>query len=122
MRAVLEAETAGDPDALLAVEVYLHRLRREIAGMAAAMDGLDAIAFTGGVGERSAEIRARAAAGLSFLGVAIDEAVNAEASPDADIGLGGASVRAFVVEAREDLQIAREVRQVLAQPDPEGTR
>ena len=110
MRAVLEAEKAGDPDAQLAVEVYLHRLRREIAGMAAAMDGLDAIAFTGGVGERSPEIRARAAAGLSFLGVALDEGVNAAAAPDAEIGRDGAPVRAFVVEAREDLQIAREVR------------
>ena len=122
MRAVLEAEKAGDPDALLAVEVYLHRLRREIAGMAAALDGLDAIAFTGGVGERSPEIRARAATGLSFLGVEIDEAVNAAAAPDAEIGRAGAAVRAFVIEAREDLQIAREVRQVLDQPDPEGTR
>jgi acetate kinase len=122
MRAVLEAEKAGDPDAQLAVEVYLHRLRRETAGMAAAMDGLDAIAFTGGVGEHSAEIRARAAAGLSFLGIALDEGVNAAAAPDAEIGSEGAPVRAFVVEAREDLQIAREVRSLLEQPDPEGPR
>ena len=86
------------------------------------MDGLDAIAFTGGVGERSPEIRARAAAGLSFLGVALDAAVNAEAAPDAEIGRAGATVRAFVVEAREDLQIAREVRLVLDQPETEGTR
>ena len=120
MRAVLQAEEAGDPDARLAVEVYVHRLRREIAGMAAAMDGLDALAFTGGVGERSPEIRGRAAAGLSFLGVALDEGANAEASPDAEIGRDGAPVRAFVVEAREDLQIAREVRRVLDQSDPGG--
>ena len=120
MRAVLDAEAAGDADAHLAVEVYVHRLRREIAGMAAALDGLDAIAFTGGVGERSPEIRARAAAGLSFLGVALDERANAEATPDAEIGSAGAPVRAFAIEAREDLQIAREVRRVLTQSDSGG--
>ena len=119
---MLQAEEAGDPDARLAVEVYVHRLRREIAGMAAAMDGLDAIAFTGGVGERSPEIRARAAAGLSFLGVALDEGANAAAAPDADIGRDGAPVRAFVIGAREDLQIAHEVRGLLDQPDSGGTR
>jgi len=120
MRGVLDAEAAGDADARLAVEVYVHRLRREIAGMAAALDGLDAIAFTGGVGERSPEIRARAAAGLSFLGVALDERANAEAAPDAEIGRPAAPARAFAIEAREDLQIAREVRRVLTQPDSGG--
>jgi len=117
MRAVLEAEDAGDANARLAVEVYVHRLRREIAGMAAAMDGLDALAFTGGVGERAAAIRERAAADLGFLGVELDAAANAAAEPDAEIGRAGAPVRAFVVEAREDLQIAREVARVLDAED-----
>jgi len=120
MRGVLDAEAAGDADARLAVEVYVHRLRREIAGMAAALGGLDAISFTGGVGERSPEIRARAAAGLSFLGVALDERANADARSDAEIGRAGAPVRAFAIEAREDLEIAREVRRVLTQSDSGG--
>ena len=114
MRAVLEAEQAGDGDAGLAVEVYLHRLRAGIAAMAAAMDGLDVLVFTGGIGERSAPIRERAAAGLSFLGVALDLGANAAAEPDAEVGAPGAAVRVLVVEAREDLQIARDVRRVLA--------
>jgi acetate kinase len=113
MRAVLAAEEQGDQAAHLAVEVYLHRLRAEIGAMAAALDGLDAIVFTGGVGERSAAIRARAAAGLSFLGVSVDEAVNDAPELDADIGAPDAAVRAFVVAAREDVQIARDVRRVL---------
>jgi acetate kinase len=113
MKAVLDAEQAGDAGANLAVEVYLHRLRAGIASMAAAMDGLDVLVFTGGVGERSAQIRERAAAGLSFLGIALDPAANAGA-PDVEIGDAGARVRALVVEAREDLQIARDVRKVLA--------
>jgi acetate kinase len=112
MKAVLEAEAAGDEQAALAVGVYLHRLRAAIASIAAPMAGLDALVFTGGVGERSAPIRARAAAGLGFLGIAIDAERN-EQTPDAEIGTADAVVRAFVIEAREDLEIAREVRRVL---------
>ncbi len=114
MKAILEAEQAGDPDAALAVGVYLHRLRASIAAMAAAMDGLDAIVFTGGVGERAPSIRARAADGLSFLGIGIDPAANGGGAPDRVIGAAGAAVQALVVEAREDIEIARGVRSVLA--------
>ena len=53
----------------MAIEVYVHRLRREIAAMAAAMNGLDALVFTGGIGEHNPAIRAAAAAGLGFLGI-----------------------------------------------------
>jgi acetate kinase len=117
MKAVLEAEVAGDANARLAVEVYLHRLRAEIAAMTAALGGLDVLVFTGGVGERAAPIRARAAQGLEFLGVAVDAARNDSAEPDADIGSG--PVRTFVIAAREDLEIARGVRSVLALEDHE---
>ena len=113
MREVLAGISRGEVDARLALDIYVHRLRGSIASMAAAMDGLDALVFTGGVGERAPEVRAAAAAGLGFLGVAIDPARNQQASADADIGSDGAPVRALVVEAREDLQIAREVRGLL---------
>ncbi len=111
MKAILEAEAAGDDTAHLAVEVYLHRLRGEIARMAAALGGMDVLVFTGGVGERAAAIRARAAEGLAFLGVEIDAARNDVAEPDADIGSG--RVRAFAIAAREDLEIVRGVRSAL---------
>jgi acetate kinase len=116
MREVLARAAADDKDALLGREVYLHRLRACAAGMAAAMDGLDAIVFTGGVGENSAEIRSRATAGLGFLGVRLDERRNrgGEHGDDWEIGADGAAVRAFVIAAREDKQIAAEVRSVLA--------
>jgi acetate kinase len=113
MRAILEAEDHGDADAGLAVGVYLHRLRGAIASMTAAMDGLDAVVFTGGVGERSTSIRARAAEGLGFLGIEVDAERNRQ-SPDAEIGAPGARVRVFVIEAREDLQIVRAVRLALS--------
>ncbi len=114
MRAVLAAEGQGDGAAALAISVYLHRLRGAIAAMAAAMGGLDALAFTGGVGENSAPVRQRAAQGLAFLGVRIDADLNPGAG-DREITAAGASVRTFVCEAREDLQIAAEVRAVLGQ-------
>ena len=114
MREVLAGVDRADPDSTLALDVYVHRLRAGIAAMAAALGGLDTLVFTGGVGERSAPVRAAAAAGLRFLGVTLDQARNDAAAGDADIGAAGAAVRALVVEAREDLEIARQVRAVLA--------
>ena len=105
--------SAGDEPARLARDVYVHRLRAEIAAMVAALGGLDALVFTGGVGERSSEIRAQAAAGLVFLGVAVDGARNDETHADGDIGAHGAAVRTLVLTAREDLEIARQVRTLL---------
>jgi acetate kinase len=114
MREVLERAGAGEPRAVLGRDVYVHRLRAAVAGMAAALGGLDALVFTGGVGERAAEIRSRAAAGLGFLGVALDGDANRAAVPDAEITAAGAPARTFVIEAREDLEIAAGVRAVLA--------
>jgi len=117
MRAVLEAEHAGSAAAHLAIEVYCHRLRALSAAMAAALGGLDAMAFTGGVGEGSAEIRRRVSEPLSFLGVVLDLTRNeAIDESDAEVGTPGAPVRVFVVHAREDLEIARETRAVLGAP------
>jgi acetate kinase len=117
MRDVKAAALAGDPSAAAAIEVYLHRLRREIAAMAAAMNGLDALVFTGGVGEHDPAIRAGAAAGLEFLGVALDEERNQAAvgdAGDADLSVtGAAGVRTFRITAREDAEIAGQARGVL---------
>jgi acetate kinase len=112
MRDVHAAAQAGDPRARLAVEVYLHRLRREIAAMAAAMDGVDVLAFTGGVGEHQPPIRAGAAGGLGFLGVSIDPDRN-QAVADADITGPAGAVRVLVITAREDLEIARQARELV---------
>jgi acetate kinase len=117
MRVILQAEADGDADSALAIGVYLHRLRAGIASMAAAMGGLDALVFTGGVGEHAAPIRERCAAELGFLGVALDRAADEGATGDREIGADGAQVRTLVIEAREDVEIARGVRQVLA-PSP----
>jgi acetate kinase len=114
MREILDRAGSGDPSARLALAVYVHRLRAGIAAMAAALDGLDALVFTGGVGEHSIEIRAQAAAGLGFLGVSVDRARNAGSQADREIGAQGAPVRTLVLTAREDIEIARQVRATLA--------
>jgi acetate kinase len=113
MREVLARAHAGDEDARLARDVYVHRLRAGIAAMTATLGGLDALVFTGGVGERSAEIRTRAADGLGFLGVDIDEEQNAVMEGDREITAGGAQARTLAVQAREDVEIARQVRLVM---------
>jgi acetate kinase len=102
-----------DEAATLALGVYVHRLRAGIAAMTASLGGLDALVFTGGVGENSPEVRRRAVAGLGFLGAQLDEERNAAADGDADIGAPDSSVRSLVIAAREDLEIAGQVRAVL---------
>jgi acetate kinase len=110
MREVLARD---DDEARLALGVYLHRLAAGVAAMAAALTGVDALVFTGGVGERSAAIRARAAERLAFLGIALDATRNADAHGDAVIGADTAPARVAVVAAREDLEMARRTRDVL---------
>jgi len=120
MREVEAAADRGEPDARLAIDVYIHRLAAGIAAMSAATGGVDVLAFTGGVGEHSAAVRRRAAGRLAFLGVAIDHQRNdmfhGDGDADADITSAGATVRTLVITAREDLQIAREARRLLATP------
>ncbi len=112
MREVLARVEGGDSAASLAFEVYLHRLRAGIAAMVAALEGLDVLVFTGGVGEHSAPVRAHAASALAFLGIQVDTERNQAATPDAELSAAGARVRTLVLAAREDLEIARQVRAV----------
>ena len=115
MRAVLAAERDGRADAVLAVEVWLHRLRAAVAAMAAALGGLDVLVFSGGIGERSAGLRARAVDGLGFLGLALDPTANAAADPDGetDVSAAGAPARTLVVHSREELVISAQVRDLI---------
>jgi acetate kinase len=119
MREVVAGAAAGGRDARLALDVYIHRLRAGIAAMAAALGGLDVLAFTGGVGENSPVVRSEAAAGLGFLGVRLDAGRNAAradngSAGDREISHVDASVRSFVIAAREDIEIAAQVRAVLS--------
>src|SRR5205823_6164476 len=96
---VEELERSIDPAAYLALAVFVHRVAAAIGAMAVSLGGLDAIVFTGGVGERSPSVRTGVADRLAFLGVELDAARNTAAEPDADIHAG--TVRVVVVRARE---------------------
>ena len=112
---ILAAAGAGTPDAQLALDVYLHRLRVGIAAMTASLNGLDGLVFTGGVGENSAIVRQWATEGLQYLGLTIDHEKNCEQVGDRVISPTDGVVPVVVVVAREDIQIAREVRSLLGQ-------
>jgi acetate kinase len=107
MREVVERTARGDADAVLAFDVYTHRLRREIGAMTAALGTADLCVFTGGIGEHAPAVRAAS-------GLTIDPAANTATIGDGEISVPGARMRTFVVTAREDLEIAREVRAVVA--------
>ncbi len=113
MREILAGAAAGDAAARLARDVYLHRLRAGIASMAAALGGLDVLVFTAGVGEHSAEIRTDTVEGLAFLGLVLDAAANERGIHDRTISATGSPADIFVIEAREDLEMAANVRRVL---------
>jgi acetate kinase len=114
LREVLAAEQAGDDRARLALDVYCYRIRKYIGAYFAALDGLDGLIFTGGVGENAPLIRSRVCQGLDKLGIAIDPEANDRALEEiSEIGCSGHSVRVLAVRTNEELQIARETLSVL---------
>jgi acetate kinase len=123
LRDVLAARDLGDERARLAVDVYIHRLRFHIGAMLGALGGLDAVVFTAGVGEHSAEIREAALRPFAFLGVQLDDERNRRAQPDSQISGDGSGVRVLVIGANEEWAIARAADQLArarrpALPDP----
>lgn len=124
-----ELETAaanGDQQARLAINVFAHRARKYIGAYAATMGGVDALAFTGGIGENSAAMRARILQRLEFMGVMIDEDKNMDASVQADnqyavISTPNSRVDVIVVKTNEELMIARETQRVAIAKQSKGT-
>jgi acetate kinase len=108
MRTLLASDL---PAAREAVDLFVYRIGRELGSLAAALGGLDALVFTGGIGEHAAEIRARVCREAGWLGVALDEAANAQDGPR--ISRPGAGTSAWVIPTDENLMIARHTRQVL---------
>jgi acetate kinase len=116
LREVLAKEQAGDERARLALDVYCYRIRKYIGAYFVALDGLDALVFTGGVGENAPLIRSRICKGLEKLGIRIDPEANDRALEDiSEIGHSGYSVRVLAVRTNEELQIARETLSVLTE-------
>jgi acetate kinase len=108
LREVEAAMRQGDARARLAFEIFVHRLCAGIGAMAASLEGVDALVFTAGIGENSAEVRAAAGRRLQWLGVEVDASRNG-AEGDRDIAAAGSRVRVLVVNTHEEREIAREV-------------
>ena len=104
----LEAAAAsGNHDAALALAVFTYQVRKTIGAYAAAMGGLDALAFTGGIGENSARLRAACCRGLDFLGLKIDPQRNVEGSGERTVSAADSSVTVFALPTNEELIVAR---------------
>jgi len=116
MREILAAMQQGHVRAGLAFDIYVHRLQAGIGAMAAVLGGMDALVFTGGVGENSPEVRETTCSNLLFLGVSLDQAANAQPSLDQDIAASDSPVRVLVIRAQEDWAIAKECWKLAAVP------
>ena len=110
---VEELERSTEPAAALALDVFTHSVAAAVAAMTTSLGGLDALVFTGGVGENSSFVRARVCERLRFLGIELDADANESAVPDADVATGGSAVRVLVVAAREDVVAARAARRLV---------
>jgi acetate kinase len=120
-RAVEAAADGGNDRARLAIEVFVHRLRKYVGAYAAVLGGADAIVFTGGIGENSARVRAAVCDGLLYMGVGLDGELNRAARPRAaggvvDVAAPRSPTRVLVVATDEEKMIAREVVRVIAGP------
>ena len=102
----------GDPRAMLVESMFCHQLTKYIGGFAAAMGGLDAVVFTGGIGENNPQYRTRVAANLRFLGTDIDENANAKRGEELEISVPGSKVRMFVIPTNEELMIAQDTKEI----------
>ena len=113
LRLVLAAADEGLPRARLAYESFVWSLRRAIGAMAGVLDGVDALVFTGGIGENSARVRADASAALGFAGLRIGADLDAAGTADRRISSADSRVSVLVVHAREDLVVLQEVLRLL---------
>jgi acetate kinase len=106
-RTLVERRKAGDAEAGLAFDVTVHRIRKYVGAYAAVLGRLDALAFTGGIGERSAEVRAAVVEGLGVLGLRLDAASNAEGPAERRVSADDSSSQVWVVPTDEEREIGR---------------
>jgi len=103
---------SNEPRAKLAVDLFVYRICRELGSLAAALEGLDALVFTGGIGERSAPIRAQVCDRLAWLGISVDGTANEKGGPRINAPDGPTAV--WVIPTNEELMIARHTQRVIA--------
>jgi len=115
VRDLEQAASGGNTDAALALDVFAYQVKKTIGAYAAAMGGLDALAFTGGIGENSPQLRSSCSAGLEFLGVRLDPARNERGQGDRIISSDDSAVSIVALAANEELIVARRAYALLAQ-------
>ena len=113
MRQIMTAVRQGNERAKLAFDMFVHRLRQGIAAMAASIQGIDVLIFTGGIGEHSADVRAATCEGLAFLGVRLDPDKNAASPADHQISVADSPVQVLIIRAQEDWAIAQACARLL---------
>jgi acetate kinase len=114
MREVIQASNEGNPTARLALEVYCYRIKKYIGAYAAAMNGLDCVVFTGGVGENSVNVRRLTCDNMDFLGIKLDQALNEKTrATETDISAADAGTRTLVIPTNEELVIARDTKRLM---------
>jgi acetate kinase len=107
MRVVVEAMDQGHPQATLAVDVFIHRLRREMGAMIASLGGLDVVVFTAGIGENKSLVWQRACEPFEFLGLRLKDGELGRAKDDQDIAAADSRVRVLVIHTQEEWAIAQ---------------
>jgi acetate kinase len=113
MREILTEMANGDRKARYAFDVFCYRVKKYIGAYAAAMGGLDAVVFTGGIGENSPDVRKECCSGLEFLGIAFDDAANTSGTQEGMITTGDAATAVLVVPTNEELVIAMDTRDIV---------
>jgi acetate kinase len=108
MREIIAKIKKQDPHARLAFDIYVYRLKQAIGALTAAMDGLDTLCFTGGIGENSAEVRQQVADGLQYFKIKVAQSKNLNSNQDSEISSTDSKVKVFVIHDREDWWIAKE--------------
>ncbi len=116
MREIIEAAAGGNNTAQLALDVFCYRLKKYVGSYAAAMGGIDALVFTGGVGENSADVRRKTCEGLEFIGLQVDNDKNTAAKgKETDISVDDARGRVLVIPTNEELVIARDTHRIVSE-------
>jgi acetate kinase len=110
MRTLVKAIADGNTQAQLAVDIYIHRLKKAIGAMVAALNGLDVLVFTAGIGENNSYVREKTCEGLTYLGLQLDVKKNNDSPEDEDIATKDSPIKILVVETQEDWAIALKAR------------
>lgn len=115
MREIIQEMESGDKKARAAFEVFCYRVKKYIGAYAAALGGLDAVVFTGGIGENSTHVREHVLEDLSFMGIKLDKSLNLDGPKERRISSEDSRVQVWVIPTNEELVIARDTRRIMAE-------